>query len=211
MSELPTIEDAGCRNENFKIESWWGGDELLLKGQSSANLSISQEMHPLLSATSCHYLHLLVIMRMTSLSLPVNLSLSLLAALPLSATLFLSMSATSCHYRDLLVIMRIWLLCLYLEFYLCLCLQLCFSNWGWGWDDDENEDVDEDAKRYAASCHYHHLLVIMRVRMRMRVNSEWTLSILAIYICEPCKLQVGELRKLATFIKIPGKCYLGEK
>ena len=75
--------------------------------------------------------------------------------------------------------------------------------------EDEDEDVDEDAKRYAASCHNHHLLVI--VRMRMRVNSEWTLSILAIYICELCKLQVGELRKLATFIKIPGKCYLGEK
>ena len=76
-------------------------------------------------------------------------------------------------------------------------------------DEDEDEDVDEDAKRYAASCHNHHLLVI--VRMGMRVNLEWTLSILAIYICELCKLQVGELRKLATFIKIPGKCYLGEK
>ena len=76
-------------------------------------------------------------------------------------------------------------------------------------DEDEDEDVDEDAKRYAASCHNHHLLVI--VRMGMRVNSEWTLSILTIYICELCKLQVGELRKLATFIKIPGKCYLGEK
>ena len=76
-------------------------------------------------------------------------------------------------------------------------------------DEDVDEDVDEDAKRYAASCHNHHLLVI--VRMGMRVNSEWTLSILTIYICELCKLQVGELRKLATFIKIPGKCYLGEK
>ena len=89
MSELPTIEDARCRNENFKIESRWGGDELLLKGQSSANLSISQEMHPLLSATSCHYLHLLVIMRVTSLSLAV--------ILPLSLSTPLSMSATSCH------------------------------------------------------------------------------------------------------------------
>ena len=89
MSELPNIEDARCRNENFKIESRWGGDELLLKGQSSANLSISQEMHPLLSATSCHYLHLLVIMRVTSLSLAV--------ILPLSLSTTLSMSATSCH------------------------------------------------------------------------------------------------------------------
>ena len=71
---------------------------MLLKGQSSANLSISQEMHPLLSATSCHYLHLLVIMRLTSLSLAV--------ILPLSLSTTLSMSATSCHLRHLLVIMR---------------------------------------------------------------------------------------------------------